>query len=185
MDRFDLHFPVDLPVRRLGPAERQLGQILKALSRDVRILVMDEPTASLTRHEIEHLFGLVRRFREDGMAIIYISHRLEEIFAIGDRTVILRDGSVAAERLVEETDEDQLISDMVDRSLEGQFSKTSHSNDKVVMSVEGLTSKGLFSDISFIVLLFFIADTRKPSIPAVFAPLRSAKGGGEGSAWRQ
>ncbi|PRY19674.1 monosaccharide ABC transporter ATP-binding protein (CUT2 family) [Aliiruegeria haliotis] len=149
MQRFDLRFPPDLPVRKLGPAQQQLVQILKALSRDLRILVMDEPTAALTQREIEHLFELVRTFRKDGIAIIYISHRLEEILEIGDRAVILRDGAFAAERKISETTEAQLIADMVGRNLDGKVSKKSHTGDKVVLSVEGLSSKGLFSDVSF------------------------------------
>ena len=91
------------PVHRLGVAQQQMVEIAKALSQNARILVMDEPTAALSDPEIERLFAIIRTLKRDGVAIVYISHRLQEIFEIGDRITVLRDGRKVAElRLVDD-----------------------------------------------------------------------------------
>ena len=97
------------PVHSLGVAQQQMVEIAKALSQDARILVMDEPTAALSDHETEKLFAMIARLKAKGVAIIYISHRLSEVFALGDRITVLRDGRKIADLLPKETTPDQLV----------------------------------------------------------------------------
>jgi ribose transport system ATP-binding protein len=108
-------------VRNLSTAQQQVVEIVKALSLDARILVLDEPTAALAEHEVEVLFTLLRRLRERGMGMLYISHRLREIFAICDRITVLKDGEHVATEPVSEVDTGKLISLMVGRELDGYF----------------------------------------------------------------
>jgi ribose transport system ATP-binding protein len=108
-------------VRNLSTAQQQVVEIVKALSLDARLLVLDEPTAALAEHEVEVLFTLLRRLRERGMGMLYISHRLREIFAICDRITVLKDGEHVATRPVGEVDTGKLISLMVGRELDGYF----------------------------------------------------------------
>jgi ribose transport system ATP-binding protein len=108
-------------VRNLSTAQQQVVEIVKALSLDARILVLDEPTAALAEHEVDVLFTLLRRLRERGLGLVYISHRLREIFAICDRITVLKDGEHVATQPVGEVDTGKLISLMVGRELDGYF----------------------------------------------------------------
>src|SRR5918992_496140 len=108
-------------VRNLSTAQQQVVEIVKALSLDARILVLDEPTAALAEHEVEVLFTLLRRLRQRGLAMVYISHRLREIFAICDRITVLKDGEHVATHPVADVDTGKLISLMVGRELDGYF----------------------------------------------------------------
>lgn len=151
MERFNLRFPIDEPVRNLGPAQRQLVQIVKAVSRESRIIVLDEPTASLTDNEIGHLFELLDVFRKQGIGIVYVSHRLQEIIAIGDRVTIMRDGTRVATHEVRNVREADLIEAMVGRPLDEAMSTrptTKHASD-IVLAARGLTVKGQFENVSF------------------------------------
>jgi L-arabinose transport system ATP-binding protein len=105
----------------LSPAQRQMVEILRALAGPVRVIAFDEPTSSLSDHEVEALFGLIRRLREDGVAIIYVSHRMPEIFTIADRVAVLRDGRFVGERQVAATDTAELVRMMVGRDLSEMF----------------------------------------------------------------
>jgi ribose transport system ATP-binding protein len=109
-----------LPVGTLSVARRQIVEIARAISRKVRILALDEPTASLSDHEIADLFRLIRRLRAEGAAIIYISHRLDEVFAIADRVTVLRDGKVVATAVTASLDRKGMIRHMVGRELDDQ-----------------------------------------------------------------
>jgi L-arabinose transport system ATP-binding protein len=109
---------------QLSPAQRQLVEILRALTSQVRVIAFDEPTSSLSDHEVEALFGLIRRLRNEDVAIIYVSHRMPEIFAIADRVAVLRDGRHVGERRVSETDNDELVRMMVGRDLTDMFVRT-------------------------------------------------------------
>jgi rhamnose transport system ATP-binding protein len=122
----------DLDADRLDPLQKigglsvgnqQRVEIAKALSQNARILIMDEPTAALTQHDVDQLFAIVRRMRERGVAVIYISHRLEEVFLLADRVTVLRDGQVVGTRLVRETSQPELIRMMVGRTLDALFPK--------------------------------------------------------------
>ena len=116
-------FDIDprIPVHGLGVAQQQMVEIAKALSQDARILVMDEPTAALSDRETELLFAMIARLKKNGVAIIYISHRLSEVFALGDRITVLRDGRKIASLLPAETTPDQLVTLMVGRPVDTTY----------------------------------------------------------------
>src|SRR5690606_2832124 len=121
MRQLAVDVPLDVPVHRLSVAEQQFVEIAKALSLDARILVLDEPTATLTPSEVEHLFKVMRELRKQGVAIIFISHHLEEIFEICDRITVLRDGEFVGSCTVSEVDNDRLVEMMVGRRIENNF----------------------------------------------------------------
>ena len=104
-------------VKELGVAEQQMVEVAKALSLDAKILIMDEPTSALTEKEIEELFKTINRLKKNGTSIIYISHRLEELFEIGDRVTVLRDGKYVGTHKIQQTSKNELIRMMVDRDL--------------------------------------------------------------------
>jgi rhamnose transport system ATP-binding protein len=142
-------FPPDAPVRGLGVADRQLLEIAKALSSSARLLIMDEPTAALSPHEVENLFTTVRRLRERGVAIVFVTHRLEEVTAIADTVTVLRDGRHIATRPATELSQREIVRLMVGRSLDALFPKEEAEIGDVVLRAEGLARRGVFSDISF------------------------------------
>ncbi len=135
-------------VRSLGVAQRQMVEVAKALSMDARILIMDEPTATLTTREIDQLFTLMRNLTSRGVGIIYISHRTEEIFRVGDRITVLRDGQRIATRRTSEVTMDELISMMVGRKVEQRFVRDLVPRGPEALRVRGLTRKGKFEDVS-------------------------------------
>jgi ribose transport system ATP-binding protein len=136
-------------VRHLGVAQQQTVEIAKALSLDARLIVMDEPTAALTSREIERLFATIRHLTQRGVAIVYISHRLDEVKAIGDRATILRDGAYVATVPVASTSIDEMIRLMVGRDLKDKFPKISVAPGDEALRVERLTRKGVLHDVSF------------------------------------
>ncbi|WP_420961556.1 sugar ABC transporter ATP-binding protein [Brucella sp. IR073] len=121
MKQLGISIPLDVPVRNLSVAEQQFVEIAKALSLNARILVLDEPTATLTPAEVEHLFHVMRSLRQQGVAIIFISHHLEEIFEICDRITVLRDGEYVGSCAVSEVDQSRLVEMMVGRRIENSF----------------------------------------------------------------
>jgi rhamnose transport system ATP-binding protein len=140
---------VEQPARGLTLAEQQTVEIAKALSLSVRVLIMDEPTASLSAHEVRRLFGIVKALRAEGVAVVFISHRLEEVFEIADRVTILRDGRwVSTTRLADLTVE-QAIRDMVGRTLGELFVRTPTEPGDVVLEVSNLGLEGAFRGVSF------------------------------------
>ena len=142
-------FPPDAPVRGLGVADRQLLEIAKALSSSARLLIMDEPTAALSPHEVENLFTTVRRLRERGVAIVFVTHRLEEVTAIADTVTVLRDGRHIATGPATEVSQGEIVRLMVGRSLDALFPKEEAEIGDVVLRAEGLARRGVFSEISF------------------------------------
>ncbi|MFF2424608.1 sugar ABC transporter ATP-binding protein [Streptomyces mirabilis] len=139
-------------VRELGIARLQMVEIAKALSLNARVLIMDEPTAVLTSEEVEKLFAIVRRLREDGVGIVFITHHLEEIAALGDRVTVIRDGKSVGQ-VPASTTEDELVRLMVGRSIEQQYPRVRAAGDDgsgtTLLTVEGLTRDGVFHDVSF------------------------------------
>ena len=135
--------------RTLSIAEQQMVEIARAFSINARILIMDEPTSSLTLNEVADLFRLVRRLRADGTAIIFISHRLEELFELADRVTVLRDGSYVGTRLMKDITRDDLIRMMVGRTITNLFPKQNVRAGDVVLRVEHLTRAGSFHDVNF------------------------------------
>jgi len=135
--------------RTLSIAQQQMVEIARAFSINAQILIMDEPTSSLTLHEVDDLFRLVRRLREGGTAIIFISHRLEELFALSDRVTVLRDGSYVDTRSMTDVTRDDLIRMMVGRTISNLFPKQDVRAGDVVLKVENLSRVGSFQDVSF------------------------------------
>ncbi|MGH1481919.1 MAG: sugar ABC transporter ATP-binding protein [Geminicoccales bacterium] len=146
----DIHgLDVTSVVGSLSIGNRQRVEIAKALSREARLLIMDEPTAALTEADVEQLFGIVRRLRERGVGVVYISHRLEEVFELADRVTVLRDGRYVATKPVAETDKDDLITMMVGRTIDALFPKADVKIGEVVLEVKNLNRRPLTNEISF------------------------------------
>ncbi len=137
------------PVYTLGIADRQLIEIAKALSSGARVLILDEPTAVLSSREIEALFTLVKSLKARGIAIVFISHKLDEIAELTDRVVILRDGRRIAEGPTRDLSTAEMIQMMVGRQIDQMYPEPSRSFGDVVLEVEGLTKRGYFQDVSF------------------------------------
>ncbi len=148
-DRMGVQIDVRKPVSACSVAQQQMVEIAKALSVNARIIVMDEPSATLTDHELEALFALIRDLRAEGIGIIYISHRLDEIFALGDRVTVMRDGEYVITQPVSEVTREDLIRHMVGRELTSEYPKEEFARGPERLRVEGLTRKGAFRDVSF------------------------------------
>jgi inositol transport system ATP-binding protein len=138
-----------LMMKQLSVAETQLVEISKAISYNSRIIIMDEPTSAITEREVEKLFGLIRALKEQGVAIIYISHKMDEIFQISDRITILRDGQYVGTAVAKELDNEKLIRMMVGRELSNIFPKTDNEAGEICLEVRSLTRAGEFQNISF------------------------------------
>ena len=128
---------------------RQLIEVGKALSRDVRVLVMDEPTSSLNEKEVQHLFSVVRHLKEEGVAVIYISHHLDEVFEICDRVMVLRDGREVDTRPTADWTPTQIVEAMVDRPIEDFYPKATVPIGDVVFRAEGLSLNDRVQNVSF------------------------------------
>lgn len=139
---------VQTKVGRLNVGNRQRVEIAKALSLDAQILIMDEPTAALSESDVEQLFSIVRRLRQRGLSIIYISHRLNEVFELADRVTVLRDGEYIGTQAVKDTTESSLISMMVGRAID-IFPKQNADIGEVVLEVRNLHRPPWTRDISF------------------------------------
>ncbi|MER6001257.1 sugar ABC transporter ATP-binding protein [Nonomuraea angiospora] len=148
-ERLGVPLDPDQPARGLSIADQQLVEIAKALSRQARVLVMDEPTAALSGTEVARLFGVARTLRAQGCALLFISHRLEEIFELCRRVTTLRDGAYVAEDLVADITPDDLVRRMVGRELEALFPKQETEAGEVALKVRRLTREGVFTDVSF------------------------------------
>ena len=135
-------------VSNLSVAYQQLVEISKAIINRAKLIVMDEPSATLSNRELDILFKLIRQFKSEGTSIIYISHRLEEVFEIADRVSVFRDGKYVATKLVSETNKEKLISLMVGRELSGEFPQNNQIRDEVILEVQGITNHKL-RNISF------------------------------------
>ncbi|WUW83850.1 sugar ABC transporter ATP-binding protein [Streptomyces sp. NBC_01453] len=125
---------------RLTPAQRQLVEILRALTAEAKVIAFDEPTSSLSEHEAESLFALIGRLRDDGIAVIYVSHRMKEIFRLADRVAVLRDGSVVDVVDAARTTESEVVRLMVGRDLSSLFVRQDVARDEVVLDVRDLTT---------------------------------------------
>ncbi|MFJ6540271.1 sugar ABC transporter ATP-binding protein [Streptomyces sp. NPDC003656] len=125
------------PVGTLGVAEQQMVEIAKATSHELRLLILDEPTAALDERESEQLFEQVRRLRDEGVSIVYISHRLDEIFELADRIVVLRDGLVALDTPIAETGPAQVVAAMVGNAVDDFYPKERNAREEVVLRVRG------------------------------------------------
>lgn len=142
---------VRTPVFQLGVADRQLIEIAKSLSTGARVLILDEPTAVLSSREIDRLFGIIRTLRARGVALMFISHKLDEIREITDRVVVMRDGQRVAERVSADTTVSELIRLMVGRDISDLYPTRPASTSDVMLEVSGLGREGYFEDVSFTV----------------------------------
>lgn len=147
--RLGTEIDLTCPCRQLNTAQQQLVEIAKALSLEARIIVMDEPTAALTAHETERLFAIIRDLRQQGIAVIYISHRMDEIFAIADRITVLRDGKHVDDRPAAEFSRRTLIEAMVGRTLDNEYPAREVNRGEVRLEVRGLHRGDAVRDVSF------------------------------------
>jgi ABC-type sugar transport system ATPase subunit len=148
--QFDLDIPTELPFGRLSAAQKQEVAIASALSRQSRLLLLDEPTASLSEPEVRQLFAHLKRLREGGVAIIYVSHRLDEILALTDRVAVLRDGELVAHYRTPAADIPRIVRDMVGRSLDQVYPRTRLAKfGPPLLELEGVSRAGMFHNITF------------------------------------
>lgn len=148
-ERLGLAIDPEIPCRDLTVAQQQAVEIARALVREARILVMDEPTAALTGHEVERLFMIIRDLKSRGIGVIYISHRLDEIYAIADRVMVLRDGGNVGDWPIRDVTRTELIERMVGRPLRDEFPRRSVTLGEARLVVQGLTRGSKVSDVSF------------------------------------
>lgn len=136
-------------MRELSIASRQMVEIAKSLSSDTKVIIMDEPTSSLTEKETERLFKIIEDVCRKGIAVIYISHRLEEIFQIADRVTVLRDGKTIGTKDVSECSKGNLVAMMVGRELDTLYPKTKGEIGEEALRVENITTANLLTNVSF------------------------------------
>jgi len=149
--RLGVDIDLDAPCRSLTTAQQQLVEIAKALALDARIIVMDEPTAALTSHEVERLFEIIRDLKSHDIGVIYISHRLDEIFTIADRVTVLRDGGNVGDRPIGEMTRSEMIEMMVGRELKDEFPSRIPAIGEPRLEVSGLCRGRAVRDVAFTV----------------------------------
>ena len=142
-------FPAQAFVKDLGPAERHLVEISRALSQDASVVILDEPTAALSRQEINEFYGIVRRLKEQGKGIIFITHKFDEIFSLADRYLVLRDGASVGEGRIADTDENALVRLMVGRDLEHVYPSMPAATHQPLLTVADLSHPSEFEHINF------------------------------------
>ena len=149
LDRLRMDIDVRLPVKMLGIAERQAIEIVRALSLDARVLVMDEPTSTISSREIERLFEIVLRLKEDGVAILFISHFIDELLRMGDDVTVLRSGRLVVTLPAAELTPEQTVRHMIGTDPGAFFPKEEAAIGAPVVSVRGLSGAGFVEDVSF------------------------------------
>ena len=147
--RLNTKIDLDTKIKTLGMAQKQMVEIAKSLTFDANILIFDEPTASLTQREVDALFSIILSLKKEGMGIVYISHRLEEIFEICDRVTVLRDGQYISTKNVGGTNKDELVADMVGRTMHNYYPKTETELGDVIFRVENFYDEGFLENINF------------------------------------
>ncbi|NDV98825.1 sugar ABC transporter ATP-binding protein [Salipiger sp. PrR002] len=183
LSRIDADLDPDMPLRELGIASKHLVAIARALSVDARVVIMDEPTAALSHKEIEELYELVERLRAEGRAILFISHKFDEIFRIADRYTVFRDGQHVGSGLISEVDEAELVRLMVGRSVDQIFPQRAHNVGDEVLKVVGYAHPTEFDKINFTlrrgeILGFYglVGAGRSEVMQALFGVTRPSKG---------
>jgi ABC transporter related len=146
-----LNTKIDLneKIKSLGMAQKQMVEIAKALTYDAKVLILDEPSASLTQREVDALFRVIENLKREGLALVYISHRLEEIFEICDRVTVIRDGEYISTKNVSATTKDELVADMVGRKMDNYYPKITPVIGEKMLEVEHLYDDGFLNDVSF------------------------------------
>ena len=148
MERLGIHYNPDAKIRQYSVAQRQLIEIMKALSYDSSIIVLDEPTAALTLDETKILYHIIRKLKTEGVSIIFISHRMEDIYAVGDRIYVLKDGSYSGVAEVSDVSVEDIIKMMIGRDIGQQFVQKTNKVGEIILEVNGLTNEYI-EDISF------------------------------------
>ena len=149
LNRLELDINPDTLIKNLGTAQRHMVEIAKALSVDARVVIMDEPTSALSLREVDELYKIIRQLRDQGKAIVFISHKFEEIFEICDQFTVFRDGQYIGEGEVAASTVDDIVKMMVGRSLNQMFPKKEANIGEPAMVVENLSLPGYFKDVSF------------------------------------
>ncbi|MFF0923963.1 ATP-binding cassette domain-containing protein [Rhizobium leguminosarum] len=144
-----LDVDVTAPLGRLRTSEQQLVEIARALSLDARVLIMDEPTAALSQREVERLFTVVDNLRPQGVAMMFVGHRMDEIYRVADRIAVLRDGRHVGTEIAADLSRERAVQMMVGRSLDGLYPRNNTAPGDVVLDVRGLSCDGSFQDVSF------------------------------------
>jgi len=147
--RLEADLDPKMTLKHLSIAQRHIVGIARALSIDARIVIMDEPTVALSCHEIEELYGIIRGLKAQGKAILFITHKFDEIFAVSDRYTVFRDGRFIGEGRIEDVDQGRLVSMMVGRTIEHIYPKRPVKLGETVLEVEGLSHPTEFENISF------------------------------------
>jgi ribose transport system ATP-binding protein len=150
LDRLGMKINPRMLIKDLGVAYQQIVEISKAISRNVKILIMDEPSAPLTTNEVDRMYDLVRTLKQQGVTIIYISHRLGEAFQLADRVTVLRDGKYIKTLITKETNRQELIRLMVGRTLGETYPEKKYKSEEVLLEVKNLCTEGLLKNISFV-----------------------------------
>ncbi|HKX41869.1 MAG TPA: sugar ABC transporter ATP-binding protein [Burkholderiaceae bacterium] len=148
-ERLEVNLSPRAKVKDLSIAQRHFIEIARALSQEARVVIMDEPTAALSRREIDELYRIVAQLKAHGTAVIFITHKFDEIFAVADRYTVMRDGEFVAEGRIAETGEQQLIAMMVGRSITQVYPKQAAAIGATVLEVQGLSHPTEFDDVSF------------------------------------
>ncbi len=149
IESLGLKLPVHKTVDTLSIAQKQIVEICKAINHDCRLLIMDEPSATLTEKELTMMFGIMRRLASQGVTIIYISHRMDEIFDLTDEITILRDGCIVDTLQTNQCSREELIRLMVGRTVDSEYPKHPAPTNETVLEAQGLSQTGVFEDISF------------------------------------
>lgn len=150
MDNLSIGIPPTEIISNLSAAKQQMVEIAKAFSYEAKIIIMDEPTSAITDEDTRILFGIIKRIVSQGKSVIYISHRIKEIFEIADRVTVLRDGQVVKTMDIKDTDEDELVKNMIGRQIGDLFGEKSYAHgEEIVLKVKNLTRTGKFRDVSF------------------------------------
>lgn len=150
LEQENLPYNPEQKLKTLTVSDIQMLEIIKAVSINADIVIMDEPTSSITNREVEVLFGKIAELKERGVSIIYISHKMEEVFKIADDITVLRDGAVVETRRAEDIDLDTVIALMVGRKMDNVYPKESVEIGEPYLEVKGLGSKGVFKDVNFV-----------------------------------
>ncbi|WP_394235215.1 sugar ABC transporter ATP-binding protein [Niallia oryzisoli] len=148
-DRLAVSIPLDKEAGSCSVGEQQMIEIAKALMTEAKVIIMDEPTAALTEREISKLFDVISSLKKAGVSIVYISHRMEEIFAICDRITVMRDGKTVDTKKIPETNFDEVVRKMVGRELTDRYPQRNPNLGETVLQVKGLTKNGQFKGVSF------------------------------------
>jgi len=149
LDKLELDIRPDTKVRNLSVAQRHMVEIAKALSLDAKLVIMDEPTSALTLKEVEYLYKIIRKLKSEGKAIIFISHKFEEVFEIADYFTVLRDGKYIGEGTIADITVDKIVQMVIGRSLEQMYPKLETEKGNIILKVENLNRIGVFKNISF------------------------------------